>query len=136
VSAGGQPQAPRYRLGDIGKGRAPADRSRRGVAAEAEDRHMFARVVVAAPCRIVAVIGGDDAIILLAHRRGDFRQPRVEGFEACRIARDIAPVPEFGVEIDQIDENDAAIGGIPQSGGGEIEMLGVAGALQLASCRR
>ena len=66
---------------------------------------MLARMIEAAPGRIVAVIGGDDAKIVGAHRRGDFRQARVEGLEARRIAGDIAAMAEFGVEIDEIDEN-------------------------------
>ena len=50
-----------------------ADRPGGRAAAESEDRHMLAGVVVAAEGRIVAVIGGDDAEIVGAHRRFDLR---------------------------------------------------------------
>ena len=60
------------------------------------------------PCegRIVAVVGGDDAIIGWAHRRFDLAESRVEGFETGGVAGDVAAMAPFSVEIDQIDEDE------------------------------
>ena len=74
---------------------------------------MLARVVEAAERRIVAVVGGDDAKVLRPHRRFDGAQARVECLEAGRIAGDVAAMAPFGVEIDQIDEDEAAVSGRP-----------------------
>ena len=69
---------------------------------------MLARVVRAAEGRVVAVIGGDDADVARAEKRGDLRDPGVEGLERRRIAGDVALMPELGVEIDEIGEDEPA----------------------------
>ena len=72
---------------------------------------MLAGVVEASEGRIVAVVGGDDAKVLRPHRRFDGAKARIERLEAGRIAGNVAAVAPFGVEIDQIDEDEAAVGG-------------------------
>ena len=49
-----------------------------------------------------------------AHRRLDLRQPRVERLEAGGEAGDVAAVAVFAVEVDQIDEDEAAVGGLAE----------------------
>jgi len=59
---------------------------------------VLAGVVAAAPGRIVAVVGGQHAEIVGAHRLFDFRQSRVERLEAGGEAGDVAAVAEhFGL---------------------------------------
>ena len=71
---------------------------------------MFARVIEAAKGRIVAVVGGDDAIVGRPHRGFDSAKPSIEGLETGGVTRDVAAMSPFGVEIDQIDEDQAAFG--------------------------
>ena len=77
--------------------------------AEGEDRNVLARVIEAPERRVVSVVGGDDAKVGGAHRRFNGAEPSIEGFETGRITRDIAAMSPFGVEIDQIDEDQAAL---------------------------
>src|SRR5208282_6493317 len=70
---------------------------------------MLARVVEAAEGRIVAVVGGDDAIVVRPHRRFDLTQPPIERLEAGRVSGDVAPMTPLGVEVNQVDENEPAV---------------------------
>ena len=76
---------------------------------------MLAGMVGAAPGRIVAVVGGEDAEVVGAHRARDLRQARVERFEAGGVAGDVAAMAVFAVEIDEIDEDEAAVGGLARA---------------------
>src|SRR3984957_11032739 len=69
---------------------------------------MLTRVIEAPERRVVPVVGGDDAKVGGAHRRLDDAEPPIEGFETGRITGDVAAMSPFGVEIDQIDEDQAA----------------------------
>src|SRR5271166_1763502 len=70
---------------------------------------MLARVVESAEGRIVAVVGGDDAIVMRPHRRFDLIEPPIERLEAGRIAGDVAAMTPLRVEVDQIDEDEPAV---------------------------
>ena len=70
---------------------------------------MLARVIEAAEGRIVAVVGGDDAIVMRPHRRFDLSQPPIERLEAGRVAGDVAAMTPLRVEVDQIDEDEPAV---------------------------
>src|SRR5271165_1264064 len=69
---------------------------------------MLAGVVEAFEGRIVAVVGGDDAIVLRPQRRFDLSQPLIERLEAGRVAGDVAPMTPLRVEVDEIDEDEPA----------------------------
>ena len=72
---------------------------------------MLPGMIEAPERRIVAVVGGDDAIVGRTHRRFDGAEPSIESFETGRIAGDIAAMSPFGVEVDQIDEDQPAFRG-------------------------
>ena len=75
---------------------------------------MLAGVVGAAPGGVVAVVGGDDDEVAVAQGGLDLRDAPVEGLERGRIAGNVAAVAEFAVEIDEIGEDEAAVGQILQ----------------------
>src|SRR5579883_1633298 len=131
VAARRQPEFFRQGLRDIGERVAPADRRRLHAGAEAEDRNVLARMIEAAPGRIVAVIGGDDAVIVRPHRGDDLRQPSIERFEAGRVAGNVAAMAVFGIEIDQIDENQSAIRDARQSLKRQVDMRHIVRAFHL-----
>ena len=56
------------------------------------------------------MVGGDDDEIALAQHGLDFRHALVEGLESCGIARDVPPMAEFAVEIDEVRKDEAALG--------------------------
>ena len=93
---------------------------------------MLARMIMAAPSRIVAVVGGEDAEVVGAHLGCDLGQARVEGFEARGVARDVAAVAVFAVEIDEIDEDEAAVGGFAQRGERQVDVFAVVPAFDFA----
>ena len=68
---------------------------------------------------------------LRPHRRFDVDQPPIERFEAGRIAGNVAAMAPFGVEIDQIDEDEAAVCGRPQRFDEKVDVAVVALALAL-----
>ena len=75
---------------------APADRARADAGPEGEDRHVLARVVGAAPGRIVAVVGGDDREVARARARRAISGTRASNASsAARIARNVAAVAEL-----------------------------------------
>jgi hypothetical protein len=133
VRAGGEPKPLRDGLGDIGERFTPADRASSDAFPEGENRNMLARVIKASPNWIVAMIGGDDAEIINAHRRRDFWQAYVEGFEAGGVASDIAAMAKFRVEIYEIYENERAFPRLAKRGQSQIDVIAIAGALPLAS---
>ena len=94
---------------------------------------MLARVVEAAEGRIVAVIGGDDAIIARAQCGFDRAKPRIEGLKAGSVAGHVSAMAKFGVEIDQIDDNEPAVGGRRQRLEQEVDIAVVALALAFRS---
>ena len=71
---------------------------------------MLARMVGARPCRIIAVIGGEDDEITGLEFGFKLGQAAVKRFEAGGVACDIAAMAELGVKIDEIGEQKAAIG--------------------------
>ena len=85
-----------------------------------QHRRALAGMVGAAPGRVVAVIGGDDEQIARPEPRQKRRQGGVEPLEMAGIARDVAPVTEFAVELDQIGEDETAGCGLS----GKIEQDG------------
>ena len=85
-------------------------RPRRDAGRVDQHRHAFARVIGAAPGRIAAVIGGDDQEIAVAQLCQELRQAPVERLERARIAFDIAAMAMLHVEIDEIDDDQSAIG--------------------------
>src|SRR5208282_6164408 len=91
----------------------------------------LAGVVEAAEGRIVAVVGGNDAKVMRLHRRLDGAQALIERLEAGRVAGNVAPVAPFGVEIDQIDEDEAAVSGRRHRLEQEVDVAVVALALAL-----
>ena len=94
---------------------------------------MFAGVVEAAEGRVVAVIGGDEAIVRRTHRRLDLDEPPVERLEAGGEAGDVAAMAVFGVEIDQVDEDEPAVRRGLQRLDQQIDVAVVALALALLS---
>ena len=93
---------------------------------------MLARMVEAATRRIVAVVGGDDAIVRRTHRSHDLGHAPVEGFEAGGVARHVAAMAPFGVEVDEIDEDEAAVRRGLERVEQEIDIVVVVPALDLA----
>ena len=73
-----------------------------------EERGVLARVVCAAVGRVVAVVGGDDEEVCVAHRRLDFGEARVEVFEGARVAFRVAAVAVEHVEVNEVREDEAA----------------------------
>ena len=65
-------------------------------------------MVCAAEGRVVAVVGGDDEKIAVAHRVFDFGQARVEVFEGARVAFRVAAVAVEHVEVNEVREDEAA----------------------------
>lgn len=96
-----------------------------------QNRHMLTRVVRAAPSWIIAMVGGDDSHIAQPHRGEQRGQAGIEGFEAMRVADDVAAMSEIRVEIDEIGEDHAAAGKSLQSVECRGEMRHVAIALDL-----
>src|ERR1700722_1997206 len=131
--AGDEAEPMRQGLRNVGESFAPADQRWRKSAAEAEDRNMLAGMVETAPGRIIAVIRRDDAIIVRAHVGHDLRQTRIEGFKARGIAGDVATVAIFGVEIDEIDEDEAAVRRARQRLERQVDMRRIADALHLTA---
>src|SRR5580704_14606702 len=92
---------------------------------------MLARVIKAAKSRIVAVVGGDDAIVSRHHRRFDGAKPSIKSFETGGITGDVAAMAPFGVEIDQVDDNQGALRRRPERIDEEVDIPIVALALAL-----
>ena len=97
-------------LSDVGERVARADRAGRNARAEGDDRHMLARVIAAGPGRIAAVVGREDDEIAWLQLGLQFGQAPVERFERRGIARHVAAMAVEHVEIDEVREQDAAVG--------------------------
>ena len=88
------------------------------------------RVVVGSPPgRVVAVVGGDHDEVARRQRGLDLGYPRVEGLEAGGVARDVATVAELLVEIDEVGEDEPAVGQPREGGQRRVEIGGIAVAL-------
>src|SRR5580693_569115 len=131
MGAARQAKLDRNRFSDVGQARSGSDRAWARPGAKGQNRNMLARVIKAAKSRIVAVIGGDDAIVSRPHRRFDGAKPSIKSFETGRIARDVAAMSPFGVEIDQIDEDQAALRRRPERIDEKVDIPIVALALAL-----
>ena len=120
----------RHGLADVGECRANAERGRTRHAVHASvDRYALARVICAAPRRVAAVIGGEHEQVAVAHHGQRLRHARIECFQRCRVARNVAPVAEIGVEVDEVGEHQVAVARIVHGGERRIEQRHVAGAL-------
>ena len=74
---------------------------------QAEQRHELARMVGAAVGGVVAVVGGDDQQVVVAHGVHDAAEAPVEVLERQSVAERVAAVSVHGVEIDQVGEAQA-----------------------------
>ena len=104
----------RDRLGDVGEARARADRPRRRAGAEGQDRHVLAGVVEAPVGRVVAVVGGDAGNSRSGRIAASISPSRDRSFEAGGEAGNVAAMAPFGVEIDEVDEDQPALGRVLQ----------------------
>ena len=95
---------------------------------------MLAGVVEAFEGRIVAVVGGDDAIVLRPQRRFDLNQPLIERLKAGRVAGDVAPMTPLRVEVDEIDEDEPAVRRCLERLEEKVDIAVVALALALRPC--
>ena len=100
---------PRNGLDDICETVTQANAACRHTWPEGQHRHAFARVVRAGRGGVAAVVGGEDSEIAGAERGFDEWQHGVEVLEGVRIARHIPAMAEQHVEIDEVDEGEAAI---------------------------
>jgi len=121
---------------DIGVGGATPDRARFPVEPQRQDRHLLARMIGAFPGRIAPVVRRDDEKIARPHQVEQFGQSCIKGFKRGRIARNIAPMAKFGVEIDEIGEEQAAVGKRRKSLQRTVEHSHVAGTFQHTACTR
>src|ERR1700722_5999393 len=131
MGAARQAKLDRNRFSDVGQARSDSDRAWARPGAKGQNRNMLARVIKAAKSRIVAVVGGDDAIVSRPHRRFDGAKPSIKSFETGRIARDVTAMSPFGVKIDQIDEDQAALRRCPKRIDEKVDIAVVALALAL-----
>lgn len=127
----GNAQMHREACADVGERFAPADGAAPDAGPKDENRHMLAGVIGAAPCRIIAMIGGDDGEIAWPQFREEFGQPCIKCLKAMRIAGHIAAVTELRVEIEEIGEDQPAVGKPSQDVERRIEMPHVIRALDL-----
>src|SRR5665213_3156311 len=95
---------------DVGQAVAPTEGAAAEAGAEGENRHVFTRVVGTAKCRIIAVVGGNDDEIAGPQCHDELRQAPVESFEAIGVAGDVAAVAEVRVEVDEVAEDETALG--------------------------
>src|SRR5262245_18485211 len=93
---------------DVGKTGAPAKASRRCARRKGEDRHAFAGVVGAAPCRVIAVIGGENEKIALAQIGEKLRQSTVKALKGRGVTLNVASMTVVGVEVDEIGDEQAS----------------------------
>ena len=82
-----------------------ASRARAAPGMAQDQRHFLPRVVGAAEGRVVAVVGGDDQQILPRAGGQESGEPGIEFRQRPRIARRVAAVAVFAVEIDQVGED-------------------------------
>src|SRR5882757_5549655 len=82
VVPGRQADMVRDGLTDIGKARPKPDIAAFQTGCDADHRNAFARVVGAPPCRIVAVVGGEDEKVARLDAGKRLGQPPVEGFQS------------------------------------------------------
>lgn len=115
----------------ICKDLAPSDRTAQCACQHADDRDMFARVIRAWPCGIIAVISADEQEIAIAQKRQYLGHASVEFFKARCITRDVPAMSEIRVEIDEIGEQQTAVRQLLQGRQHAIKQIHVIGALDL-----
>ena len=97
------------RLADIRERVAQRNDAPGKTATNTKHRHVFARVVRAAKCRVVAVISRDDQEIISSQPREDRRHAAIERLQRRCVAGDVAAMTEVGVEVDEICEAKPAV---------------------------
>src|SRR3954470_13374490 len=100
--------------GDVGETCARSD-AIAVAAVDAQDWNLLTRVVGTGPCRIAAVIGGDDQEVVVIQDVQQFGQSRIEVLQRLRIAGYVPAMAVQGVEVDEIGEQQAAIVKLVQS---------------------
>ena len=100
-----EPQPMGYAFSYIRKAGPNANGARTEGWGKQQNRHLFARVVGAAPGRVVAMVGGQHQEIVLLDCRDKLRQTAIESHQRLGITRNIAPVAIFLVEIDEIGDD-------------------------------
>src|ERR1700722_6705915 len=131
MGASRQTQLDRNRFSDVGQARSGSDRAWARPGAKGQNRNMLARVVKASERRIVAVIGCDHAIVGCEHRIFSGPEPSIEGSKTSCITAEVAAMSPFGVEIDQVDEDQSAFGRRGERLKEEVDIAVVALALAL-----
>src|SRR3984957_336364 len=92
---------------------------------------MLARMIEAPERRIVPVVRCNHAIVGGSHRSFDNAEPSIESLEAGGITRDVAAMSPFGVEIDQVDEDQAPLRRCPERIEQKVDIAVVALSLAL-----
>src|SRR5690606_19865389 len=105
-----QPEVTSDRGADIGICFAAADAPGLAPAAEGQDGHLLARVIRSLPGWVAAVVCRDDQEIIGPQYLKKLRQTLIERLERGGIARNVAPVPVFRIEIDEVGEEQTAVG--------------------------
>src|SRR4051794_23740789 len=77
--------------------------------AQCEDRTLLASVVRPVPCRITAVVGGDDEKVVRTEPVDQLGKPPIELLERQGVAGRIAPVAVDRVEIDEVCKQQPAV---------------------------
>ncbi len=111
---------------------ANADRTCGRAGAEGEDRHVLARVVEALVGRVVAMVRGEEAIVVRPHRRLDLVEAPVERLEAGGEAGHVAAMAPLRVEVDEVHEDDTAVRRLLQGFEQQVDVAVVAPAFDLA----
>ena len=111
MGAGSEPQPVSDAFANIREGGTDSKLAGRESRGKAKDRHLFAGVIGTNPGRVVAVVGGQDEQVVVAKPADQFGQARIEGLERARIARNVAAVAVFLVEVDEVDHDEVAVTG-------------------------